>query len=598
MQAETTPGREPFPTGSGAGMRGRGNPRLLLGTAGLIVLLGIGGWCFHRFVVEDLTREALEKLEAVARLKVGQVAEWRQHLLGDVQANATGRFGMLVQQAARNGFDAGSLTLMRRRMEERQEYIRYRDLVLVGPDGDLLIRLRKDLPGLSEATRSLARQAWIQRKALLGEPRTARLEDSILEAACPVLGEDGTPLGVLVHQEDLDRLLFPLLETWPLPSRTAETQIVMREGDEALVLTRQRNRSDPPLTLRIPLVNREDLRVQAVQGTRGVLTGRVGPNGRPLFGYASTIPESRWVLVAWMDQEEVLAQARWIGGLVWGIVLLAMALTALLAWAAWRQGQGRLVRRVLEGERFRRRALEALRNTRGGGDGVLVVDARGRVVQMNLFAEHLTGWSGEEARGRPLQEVLALVEEPQDRGKGPDGPGAEASHPRTARMVARNGIARPIRMVTVPMPGEDGDPPGSVVVFRDRTGEEEAESRTREWESRYRSLFGTSLVGIAWLDAEGRVLEANRAFWDRTGRSPQGLEGLSWPDLVAPEDRDGARAIVDRLFSGLREPLRVDLRHSRPDGSVVRVRYRVQGIRDAGDRLVTILLLAQEVPGD
>lgn len=553
----------------------------------LLLLLGVGGWFFHRHVVEDLTREALEKLEAVARLKVGQVTEWRQHLLGDVQANATGRFGMLVQEAVRKGFDAESLDLLRKRMEERQGFVRYRDQILLGPGGELVIRLRKDLPGVTEATRSLALRALAQRQALLGEPRTARLEDSILEAACPVPGEDGTTLGVLVHQEDLDRLLFPLLESWPLPSRTAETQIVVGDGDGVLVLTRQRNRSDPPMTVRIPYSAEEDLRVQAVQGSRGVLTGRDGSDGRPLFGYASTIPDSRWVLVAWMDQEEVLAQARWIGGLVWGVVVLAMALTALLVWAGWSRGQGRLVRRMLEGERLRKLAMEALRGTPYSGDGVVVTDRRGNVIQMNLFAEQLTGWSGEAARGRPMREVLALVDE-----EAVPQVGAPGGQSRVARMVGREGTARPIRIASVPMLGPAGDSLGRVTVFRDRTGEEEAESRTREWEVRYRRVFETALLGIAWLDAEGRIVEANGAFCDLVDRSRQDLQGMHWQDLVDPADRQGVDVIVERLFSGLRDPVRIDLRYPRPGGSVTAL-HHVEGVRDGEDRLVSILVQAQ-----
>lgn len=49
------------------------------------------------------------------------------------------------------------------------------------------------------------------------------------------------------------------------------------------------------------------------------------------------------------------------------------------------------------------------------GDGVLSLDASGRIRYMNPMAESLTGWSTGEAFGRPLQEVVRLSDERQGR---------------------------------------------------------------------------------------------------------------------------------------------------------------------------------------
>lgn len=576
--------------------------KILLAAAISAFLLGIAGWSLHRHLVEEATRDALEKMEAVIRLKVSQVAEWRQQLLGDVQANATGRFGMLVQEAARRGFGPEDLVQLRRRMEQRQAYRRYRDQILVGPGGDLVIRLRSDLPGLAEETRLLALKAMVQRKALLGEPRIGRLEDPILEAACPILGEDGTPLGVLVHQEDLDRLLFPLLENWPLPSRSAETQVVMRDGDHVGILNRQRNRPDPPLTARIPLSVSEDLRVQAVLGARGAMAGRDPGDGRPLLAYASTIPDSPWVLVAWMDQEEALEKVRWAGLLVWVNVGLAIVLTvgmALgLAWVSSRRGDQVLARQAREGERWRNLALGALSQGPFNGDGVVVCDPAGKVVQMNLFAERMTAWPGLEARGRPVAEVLALVEgTPLPSSDSPDFRSA-GDQPRRVRLVSRDGTVRSVWLAIAPMQDESGVPMGSVFVFQDRSREEEAESETRAWASRYRVLFEKALWGVAWLDAAGVVVEANVAFRDLVGRPSHDIAGMPWQDLVAPVDRDGVGVVVGRLFSGYREPISMNLRYLRPDGQVVMAQHLVLGERDSRDRLVSILVQVRPEDGD
>jgi len=45
------------------------------------------------------------------------------------------------------------------------------------------------------------------------------------------------------------------------------------------------------------------------------------------------------------------------------------------------------------------------------GDGIIRADADGRVEYLNAVAERLTGWAAEDARGRPLGEVCAILTE-------------------------------------------------------------------------------------------------------------------------------------------------------------------------------------------
>jgi two-component system cell cycle sensor histidine kinase/response regulator CckA len=45
------------------------------------------------------------------------------------------------------------------------------------------------------------------------------------------------------------------------------------------------------------------------------------------------------------------------------------------------------------------------------GDAVIATDTVGRVTLMNPVAEELTGWSGQEASGTPLEQVFRIVNE-------------------------------------------------------------------------------------------------------------------------------------------------------------------------------------------
>jgi len=45
------------------------------------------------------------------------------------------------------------------------------------------------------------------------------------------------------------------------------------------------------------------------------------------------------------------------------------------------------------------------------GDGVITTDMEGNVVMLNTVAEKLTGWTQEEAYGKPLIQVFHIINE-------------------------------------------------------------------------------------------------------------------------------------------------------------------------------------------
>jgi PAS domain S-box-containing protein len=108
------------------------------------------------------------------------------------------------------------------------------------------------------------------------------------------------------------------------------------------------------------------------------------------------------------------------------------------------------------------------------GDGVLSTDREGRIVLMNKVAESLTGWSLEEAHGRPLAEVFHIIRE-SDRLPG-ENPvekvlktSAIVSLANHTVLVSRDGREMIIADSGAPIRDKEGKTIGVVLVFRDNT---------------------------------------------------------------------------------------------------------------------------------
>jgi diguanylate cyclase (GGDEF)-like protein/PAS domain S-box-containing protein len=106
------------------------------------------------------------------------------------------------------------------------------------------------------------------------------------------------------------------------------------------------------------------------------------------------------------------------------------------------------------------------------GDAVISTDVAGNVSYLNAVAESMTGWSRQEAAGRPLQEVLRII----------DGDSREpALNPMTMAMlhnksvglsancvlIRRDGYESAIEDTAAPIHDRRGQVTGAVIVFHD-----------------------------------------------------------------------------------------------------------------------------------
>jgi len=85
--------------------------------------------------------------------------------------------------------------------------------------------------------------------------------------AIPLMGSSSSePIGALLLKIDPERFLYPLIQSWPTPSRSAETLLVRREGNDVVYLNELRHRKGTAIKLRLPIARTE---LPAVRGALG-----------------------------------------------------------------------------------------------------------------------------------------------------------------------------------------------------------------------------------------------------------------------------------------------------------------------------------------
>lgn len=172
-------------------------------------------------------------------------------------------------------------------------------------------------------------------------------------------GEERQSVGAVVLHAPVERVLFPLIQSWPTPSPSAETLLVRRDGDSVLYLNELRHRTGTALAYRLPLDTPKLPAAGAALTGKAQASEGIDYRGIRVLAAMRPVKDTAWQLVAKIDRDEVL---RPLKDLAFWVSLVALAAVAVLTALLWRQQQRahrlELIAQAAERDRLLRRFFD------------------------------------------------------------------------------------------------------------------------------------------------------------------------------------------------------------------------------------------------
>ncbi len=473
---------------------------------------------------------ARAELHAVADLRQAQVEGWVRERIGIARFIAT---SVLLADLYRQWADQGD-EFSRERLLSRAAGLRR----AVDADEALAV----DSRGIVVASESGATgpaspeiQQAVRTALASGEPRFTTQEskdpaapDLSLDLVVPLLNS-GTPAqAALVLRSDPQRLLFPMLRGWPVPSRSGETILWRLDGEHLVALSEFRFKAagaNPGREL-IATSQKPAARVMRGEVPPGEPFIGVDYRGEPVLVVLRNIAGADWWLAVKQDLREADAPA-WASAR-WALGLTAAAALALVA--LWRLAAQQQRLRLAESQRREQaerlstlQLLEAV--TEHSGDTIFVKDLSGRYLMFNRAAAQQVGRHGEDVIGRTDAEVFdaatAAALQANDETVLREG----TNRSFTERLALPGGGEALSLCTKGPLRDAEGRIVGLFGVARDITERERTERALRESEAHYRSVVKALSEAVMVFDASGRMLNHNAGAAQMLGVPDASLQG-------------------------------------------------------------------------
>jgi PAS domain S-box-containing protein len=503
--------------------------------AAVSIAILVGGYSLYQTEEQHLRNTREKELIAIARLKAERIHEWREKVRADAHTIIDSPFLLEGLAQWMTSEDARVTDRVLVRFRGFQKYYGYQDVLLVDVDGKVrlnLLNTRAPLAG--ETLKGLDAALKSHAPVLTDLYRLTEDASPQLDVVAPLYSPSEGPkpaFGAVILRVDPSKVLFPMIQTWPTASQTAETLLVRREGDQVLFLNELRHRKGTALRLKIPLSETELPAVQAVMGIKGAFMGK-DYRGVKVLSAVDRVNDSPWFIVSKVDTEEALSEWRSRSQMILALisVLLAGAFGVFVFY--WQRQSSQHYQALYRAERERLALTQHFEYlVKYANDMILLADQDARIIEANDSAVAAYGYTLDELRELHMSNLVI----PEERGRHlesirefqEEGSALyETVHQR--KDGTRFNVEVSTRFIEI-----EGVPFLQKII-RDITERKQAQEKLEHSERKFRLLFENMTTGFALhkiiLDEDGRpvdyeFVEVNPAFEQLTGLKAEDIVG-------------------------------------------------------------------------
>ena len=214
-------------------------------------------------------------------------------------------------------------------------------------------------------------------------------------------------------------------------------------------------------------------------------------------------------------------------------------------------------------------------------DGVIVLDARDRIIDFNIATQKIFGWSPSSVTGRQAEDVLS---DQPDMVKHLHN----STMTQTEVILGAGDAQKYYELSGSTLTNKQGRSIGRLIIVHDITERKRAEDALKESEFKFRNLFELSPQAIALIEWNtGRLVDVNDVFCELVKYSKEEVLGRTLKEIVSNTEEDGKRFLKELKTSGEIQGMEVDFRTK--DGSILNILIFARIIKIAGqDFMITI----------
>ncbi|MBI5258718.1 MAG: PAS domain S-box protein [Burkholderiales bacterium] len=514
-----------------------------------------------REAYRDTHRHNAQQLQAMADLRAGELAVWLQDRLNQArQARHSPALSALLTPDPEQADDAAHQQLREQR-DTLSKSLRDQGMLLVDAQG---ARLAGEPDG--DAVPPAALKAAVQRAVATGEVEhtdiyraTESSDSERLDIVAPLVGEGRQARAALVTRLSPNVHLRPMLASWPVPTRSATTLLVRRDGDMLVgTLGRRPLPMSTPGLLAARVLRGELPAGRAVEG--------LDFRGTPVLGVVRGVPGTGWILVAKIDSSELHAQALqdsiWIAA-TGALAVLGLAVSSFLLRERRALDDARAEKAALD-DRIRPLALmQAIADA--SADAIFAKGLDGRYLVCNREAARLLGRPAADLIGHDDGALFPPDQAALIRANDRKVIEADATLSYEEALTTADGPGV-FLAVKGPLHDDAGRVVGMFGISRDITARIAGEAALKESEATNRTLLAAIADGM-FVAQDYRFVFCNTALPRLLGWEESDFVDMGFADVVAPAFLDlWTRRFEQRVGDGPEPPGHYEVQFRHRDG--------------------------------